>query len=84
MPKPENRNRRASSDGLARCEQVRHRITELRQERGLSQKEMSKRMGISRSFYTQLENGYRRLDLVYLFMICGALGIEPAKLLKGI
>ena len=84
MRKPRKRSGPASRVGIARCEQVRHKITELRQERGISQKEMSRRVGISRSFYTQIENGYRRLDLVYLFMICGALDIEPAKLLKGI
>ena len=60
---------RASQQRWDSCEQVRHRITEIRQERGISQKEMSRRVGISRSSYTQIENGYRRLDLVYLFMM---------------
>ena len=41
-------------------------------------------MGISRPFYSQLESGYRRLDLIYLFMICRALKVELAELTDGI
>ncbi len=84
MRKPRKRSGPASSDGIARCEQVRDRITTLRLDRGLTQKEMSRRMGISRPFYSQLEKGIRRLDLLYLFAICRALDIEPAQLLEGI
>ena len=83
MPKQKDRAGPDSSDGI-RSDQVRNRIAELRHERGISQEVMSRRMEISRPFYSQLERGYRRIDLVYLFMICRALDIEPAKLLEGI
>ena len=82
MPKPKDRAGAASKE-MARCHKVRDRITTLRLDRGLTQKAMSKRMGISRPFYSQLERGYRRLDLVYLFMICHALNVEPAELIDG-
>ncbi len=83
MPKPGNRAGTSARDE-SRRDQVRNRIAELRHERGISQEVMSRRMEISRPFYSQLERGYRRIDLVYLFMICGALDIEPAQLLEGI
>ena len=82
MPKPGNRT--GASRDESRRDQVRDRIAKLRLDRGLTQKEMSRRMGISRPFYSQIESGYRRLDLVYLFMICRALDIEPVELFVGI
>ena len=63
---------------------MRDRITTLRLDQGLTQKEMSRRMEISRPFYSQLERGYRRLGLGYLFMVCDALDVEPAELFEGI
>jgi len=54
----------------------------MRKERGLTGAEVSSIMGISRSFYTQLEGGTRRMDLVYFLMICNALRVEPGELLK--
>ena len=45
-------------------------------------KEVASRMGLSRPFYTQLERGERRIDLVYFLMICQALCVEPGELLK--
>ena len=83
MPKPGNRAGTSARDERRR-DQVRDRITKLRSDQGITQEEMSRRMGISRPFYSQIESGYRRLDLVYLFMICRTLDIKPVQLLEGI
>ena len=64
------------------CDTVRQRIVRLRKDRGLTSAEVSKQMGISRPFYTQLEGGTRRLSLVYFLMICRVLRVEPGDLLK--
>ncbi len=80
MPKQKDR---AGTSWDERCrDQVRGRITKLRSDQGLTLAEMSRRMGISRPFYSQLESGYRSLG--YLFAICRALDIQPAQLLEGI
>ena len=81
---PKQKDRAGTSRDERRRDQVRDRIAKLRLDRGLTQKEMSRRMGISRPFYTQIESGYRRLDLLYLFAICRALNVDPAQLLEGI
>ena len=54
----------------------------LRNARGFTAADIAKQMGISRPFYTQLEGGARRMDLVYFLAICDALQVEPGKLLK--
>ena len=81
-----SRARRLRSGNLtaaaAHCDAVRERIVQMRKERGLTGAEVSSIMGISRSFYTQLEGGTRRMDLVYFLMICNALRVEPGELLK--
>ncbi len=64
------------------CEKIRERIVQLRNARGLTAADVAKQMGISRSFYTHLEGGTRRMDLVYFLAICDALQVEPGELLK--
>lgn len=48
----------------------------------MSAKDVSKRMGISRPFYTQLEGGTRRLSVQYLEGVAKALGTTVADLYK--
>ena len=64
------------------CDDVRKRIVQERKEQGLSAASVAKQMGISRPFYTQLEGGTRRMDLVYFLAICRVLRVEPGELLK--
>ena len=66
----------------AHCATVRERIVQLRKAQDLTGGEVARMMGISRPFYTQLERGTRRMDLVYFLMICRALRAEPGELLK--
>ena len=64
------------------CDEIRKRIVQERKAKGLSAAEVAKQVGISRPFYTQLEGGTRRMDLVYFLAICRVLQVEPGELLK--
>ncbi|HCK08834.1 MAG TPA: hypothetical protein DHW45_03095 [Candidatus Latescibacteria bacterium] len=59
---------------------IHKRIRDLRKTKGMSAKDVSERMGISRPFYTQLEGGTRRLSVQYLEGIAQALGTTVADL----
>ena len=59
---------------------IRKRIRDLRKAKGMSAKEVSEKMGISRPFYTQLEGGTRRLSVQYLEGIAKALSTTVADL----
>jgi transcriptional regulator with XRE-family HTH domain len=59
---------------------IRKRIRDLRKSKGMSAKEVSEKMGISRPFYTQLEGGTRRLSVQYLEGIASALSTTVSDL----
>ena len=61
---------------------IRHRIRALRMHKGITTEELSKRMGISRPFYSQLEHGRRRMSVDYLEKIAGILGVSVAELYR--
>ena len=52
----------------------------IRQEAGLRQVDVAQRLGRPQSFVSKYESGQRRLDLVELRAICGALGTTPEAL----
>ena len=62
---------------------VRAEIVLLRKGQGLTTAEVARRVRISQPLYTQLENGRRKMDLVYFLRICRVLGVEPRELLVG-
>ena len=84
--KKSTRNARLHSKTLkaaaGHCDEVRKRIARERKARGLTAAEVAKQMGISRPFYTQLQAGTRRMDLVYFLAICRVLQVDPGELLK--
>lgn len=49
-------------------------LREIRKKAGLSQLELSRRLGRSQSFISKYESGELRLDLVELFSICRVTG----------
>ena len=61
---------------------VRAQIVMFRKDQGLTTAEIARRVRLSRPFYTQLENGRRKMDLVYFLRICRVLGVEPGELLE--
>mgnify|MGYP001156906608 FL=1 len=61
---------------------IRKRIRDLRKTRGMSAKDVSEKMGISRPFYTQLEGGTRRLSVQYLEGVARALSTTVSDLYR--
>lgn len=47
-----------------------------RQEAGLTQQEVARRLGVPQSVVSKSESGDRRVDLAELVNVCGALGIS--------
>ena len=54
----------------------------MRQEAGLTQEQMAKRLGISRPTYTRLESASQNATLKTLNELCRALRCEPGDLFK--
>jgi transcriptional regulator with XRE-family HTH domain len=51
-------------------------LREARSEAGLTQAELSRRLGCPQSFVSKYESGERRLDLIELWEVCNAIGIR--------
>ena len=56
------------------------RIRGLRERKGLTGKEVGEKMGISRSFYSQIEGGKRRLTADHVEKIARALGVPVSEI----
>lgn len=49
---------------------------------GLNQTQLGKAVGRPQSFVSNYERAQRRLDLPDLILVCRAMGLEPAELLR--
>jgi transcriptional regulator with XRE-family HTH domain len=54
-------------------------LTEMREQAGITQKELAARLKKHRSFVWKTEGGQRRLDLVELVRWCEACGVDPVE-----
>ena len=54
-----------------------------RESAGLRQVELAERLHRPQSFVSKYESGQRRLDLIELHTICGALGVDLVALVKS-
>lgn len=61
-------------------EQFRLLLTKARESAGLTQSEVSSRLGRPQSFVAKYEGGERRLDVVELIEVCSVLGVDAAQL----
>lgn len=63
---------------------MREYLRDLRKERGLSQDEISKRMGLTQSFYSMIETGERveRMNLDMAIKLANTLGIDSGEFIK--
>lgn len=75
-----------SRRSLARAEQdrVRQVIAEAREAAGVSQRDLSKRLGESPPYVWSIERGERTVDLVEFMDIAKALGVDPVELFKRV
>jgi transcriptional regulator with XRE-family HTH domain len=60
-----------------------NKIKEIRKQRGLTQPELAKKVGTSRSQITKLERGERQLTQHWMERIAAALECNPQDLLPG-
>ena len=51
-------------------------LRRVRVDAKLRQADMAKRLGVPQSFVSKYESGERRLDLVEIRLICGAIGMS--------
>ncbi len=65
-------------------EHFRARLVALREKAGLSQRELAKRLGREHSFVGRIELGERRLDLVEVYWVFKALGVDPGKTMASV
>lgn len=52
-------------------------LRRVREEAGISQNTLAKRLGVPQGWLSKVENGHRRLDVLELLRICTAIGIRP-------
>lgn len=60
------------------------RVRELRKERKLSQEELAEMCDLHANYVGYIERAERAVNVVVLFQLAAALGVEPAELLRGI
>ncbi len=65
-----------------RHDQLVRGLTEVRKERGLTQKDLAKKLKRPQVYVSRVESGERRIDVLELIDICAALGIEPETLIS--
>lgn len=52
-------------------------LRQCREEAGLTQVELGKRLGNTQTFISKIERGERRMDVVEFAEFCDALGMDP-------
>ena len=57
-------------------------LKQVREETGLSQNQLAKRLNTPQAWLSKVENGHRRVDVIELWRICTGIGIEPAKFME--
>jgi len=57
-------------------------LIEARQQRGLTQIDVCKKLARPQSFVSKYESGERRLDVLEFLEVADALGIDPSRFIK--
>lgn len=64
-------------------ENIRKRIKELREKRGLLQKEVAEKIGVTRETINNIENGKSKGNIEMIEPLCRVLGVTPTYLILG-
>lgn len=67
-------------DGTPNMDYPKFRLREIRDEQGITQAELARRIGVSCGYLSQLEGGYRRVNSDLLFNIVCALNVSLCEL----
>ncbi|MBS9525906.1 helix-turn-helix transcriptional regulator [Litoribacter alkaliphilus] len=59
-----------------------HLLREIRENAGITQKELAQELGTDQTFISKVETGERRLDVIELKSLCDALGIDFQEFIK--
>lgn len=51
-------------------------LKKFRQDKGIRQIELAQKLGVTQSYVSKYESGYRRLDILELRQVCDAIGIS--------
>lgn len=65
-------------------EHFRRLLIAARETAGLTQTEVSSRLGRPQSFVAKYEGGERRLDVVEFLQVCVALGADPQRMIEDL
>lgn len=52
-------------------------LRQVREEAGISQNLLAKRLDVPQAWLSKVENGHRRLDVLELMRLCEEIGIAP-------
>ena len=63
---------------------IKKHLVDARLNRGLTQRDLAKRLKTSQSFVARYETGERRLDIVEFIRIADALGLDVADVVREI
>jgi len=67
------------STHTAAYDALKAKLVALREARGLTQRDLAKKLKRNWSVVARIETGERRLDIVELYWLCEALGVDPSK-----
>ena len=59
-------------------------LRETREQAGMTQTELAKRLGKPQSFVAKFEGGERRLDVVEFLEVARALGADPIRIIRAL
>jgi transcriptional regulator with XRE-family HTH domain len=54
----------------------------VREEAGISQNQLAKRLEVPQAWLSKVENGHRRLDILELLQIIEEIGIQPGEFVE--
>ena len=63
---------------------LRELLVEARDEAGLTQQKLAKRLGQHQSFVAKYEGGERRLDVIEFITIARAMGADPVRIVRAL
>lgn len=68
----------------SRTQELRRRLRDAREQLGMTQVDLAKRLTKPQSFVSKFETGERRLDVIEYLEVCEAMTIDAVELLRGV
>ena len=68
----------------AQAKRLRQLLAQHRRDAGLSQAQLAAKIGRPQTFVSKVEIGERRIDLIELLQVLGALRVDPAEFITSL